>query len=175
MYGRCLSILRNRAQRILDEAYDTHGVQWRWMTNKLRLRDRREIRITDWCLANTEEYSDGSRLDEAAAAATTSMAEYLGTHATVMDAELLGICLALESRHTSIALDSQAAITRAALLYTEPARSWIELRLQESCRKGCTVAWVRGHSGVVGNEQADRRANLRAYGGRVMGLADVDP
>lgn len=112
-------------------------------------------------------------MEGATAAASRSNAEYLGMHATVMDAELLGICLALESNHTKIALDSQAAMTRAALLYTEPARSWIGLRLQKACRMKSTIAWVKGHYGVVGNEEADRRANTRAYGGRVMGLADV--
>lgn len=33
--------------------------------------------------------------------------------------------------------------------------------------------WVKGHSGVAGNEDADRRANLRAYGGRVTGMPNV--
>ena len=95
----------------------------RWMSREKRLKDRCEIRVTDWCPLNTGEYTDGSLLEGAAAAVTTVVAEYLGTQTTVMDAELLGICLALESNHTSIALDSQAAITRAASLYTEPARS----------------------------------------------------
>lgn len=70
---------------------------------------------------------------------------------------------ALESHQTS-----QAAIGRAIQLYTEPARSWVELRIQKACRSSCTLMWVRGHAGVWGNEEADRRANLRAYGGRVM-------
>ena len=37
---------------------------------------------------------------------------------TVMDAEMLGISIALEAGHTKIALDSQGAISRAAQLAT---------------------------------------------------------
>ena len=34
------------------------------------------------------------------------------------------------------------------------------------------LTWVRGHTGVQGNEEADRKANLAAYGGRVTGKPD---
>lgn len=83
------------------------------MSEEYPLASRQEIRIQDWSEVQTEEYSDGSRLHEAAAAGTTRTAEYLGGHATVMDAEMVGVCLAIETRHNKIALDSQAAIIRA--------------------------------------------------------------
>lgn len=60
------------------------------MTDVQRLEHRQEIQIADWCPTEVQEYTDGSRLEGAAAAASTTKAEYLGTHATVMDAELLG-------------------------------------------------------------------------------------
>ena len=123
--------------------------------------------------AETTEYTDGSRLQQAAAASTTRIAEYLGLHATVIDAELLGIGLALGQGYSKIALDSQSAITRASQLFYTPARSWVELRIQKACKTGYTLMWVKGHSDVQGNVEADRRANLRAYGGRVMACPDV--
>ena len=33
--------------------------------------------------------------------------------------------------------------------------------------------WVKGHSGVKDNVDADQKANLRAYGGRVVGRTDI--
>lgn len=117
--------------------------------------------------------TDGSRLEEAAAAATTSKVEYLGRHATVMDAELLGICLALESGNNKIALDSQAAMTRATLLYTagevmDRAKVAKSLSDNEYGLMGERSLRNRGKRAL-----ADRRANTMAYGGRVMGLADI--
>ena len=173
MYGRHLPVLKNVAERILRQAYEGHGnIQWQWMTEEIPLSQRQEMTIREWDIAQTQEYSDGSRLGGAAAAGTTRDTQYLELHATVMDAEMLAICMALTSGSKTIALDSQVAISRASQLYTEPARSWIELQMQKAALAGSTLMWVKGHSGVKGNEEADRRANLRAYGGRVMQLTE---
>ena len=77
-----------------------------------------------------------------------------------MDAEMLGVHLAMTAGHSRIALDSQAAIQRIEQLYTKPARSWIELDLQRANMMGCTVMWVKGHAGIRENEEANKRANL---------------
>lgn len=124
VYGRHLPILglRDTAQTILTQAYiwdSQHPVlQWNWMTEfeTCPLTDRKEVMVREWHQDQTEEYRDRSRVEEAAAGATTRETGYLGKHATVMDAEILGISLALESGRRNIALDSQAAITRNAAI-----------------------------------------------------------
>ena len=88
-------------------------------------------------------------------------------HATVMDAEMVGVLLALQDGSRCVALDSQGAMQRLEHLYTQPARSWIEERLQLANTEGCEIMWVKGHAGVDGNEVADKSAKIRAYGGRV--------
>lgn len=47
VYGRCLPSLRDTAQKILDQAYDTHNVQWRWMSDTCSLSERYEVSVQE--------------------------------------------------------------------------------------------------------------------------------
>ena len=173
VYGRHLPALRYIAEKILRQRYEGCNIQFNWIEQQVRMADRMPFAIQDLDGDRVQEYSDGSRLDEAAAAATTKRAKYLGTYATVMDAEMTGVLLAIEDGDSCVALDSQGAVQRLEQLYTQPARSWIEAQLQAKNKEGCTVMWVRGHAGVKGNEIADSNARIRAYGGRVMHQPNV--
>ena len=127
VYGRHLPALRQIAAKILEERYEGHNVQFEWMEEEVRMNDHQPFRIEEYNAEQTEEYSDGSRLGGAAAAGTSRQARYLGLCGTIMDAEMAGVLLALQHGYSRIALDSQAVIQRMNQLYTEPARSWIEI------------------------------------------------
>ena len=168
VYGRHLPELRPIAEKILQQRYEVHNVQFRWMEHQIDMAERKPCVIRQLNLQVVEEYSDGSRLDGAAAAATSRRAEFLGMHATVTDAEMVGVLLAQQDGSGCVVLDSQGAIQRLEHLYTQPARSWIAEQLQLANREGCEVMCVKGHAGVEGNEVADKKAEIRAYGGRVV-------
>jgi len=107
-----------------------------------------------------EEWSDGSRLEGRAAGGTRTEAMYLGTMATVADAEEVGVTLAWE-RCDTVALDSQGVIQRIVDLMYLPPRSWIEERLVGQTReRPRRLMGVKGNK-VVSLAQAARRAPTR--------------
>ena len=118
VYGRYLPELRHVAEKILQQWYEGYNVQFKWMKRQLNLAEKKPFTIRDLNLEVVEEYSDGSRLDGAAAAATSRRAVYLGMHASVTDSAMVEVLLALEDESRCVALDSQGAIQKLEQLYT---------------------------------------------------------
>ena len=110
-------------------------------------------------------YTDGSRIEGQTAAATITQAIFLGRYATVMDAELLAVAMGWEIGDTVIT-DSQSAIGRIRNLQMEFPKGWIEERVVKAAKEGGKkLAWVKGHSAVMGNELADLRAKKDVWEG----------
>jgi len=164
VYARHLPELRKVAEPILQEVLD-EDVELRWMEGT---KPGKGVVVIEQLDENAvEEWSDGSRVGGRAAGATRSREWYLGEWAPVADAEEVEVALAWEE-YDRVALDTQGAIQRIYNLQhdTRP-RSWIEERLwaqmQERPR---TLMWVKGHTGVKGNKEADKRAGREAKIGR---------
>jgi len=98
---------------------------------------------------------------------------FLGTMATVADAEALGVKLAWEGVDC-VALDSQGVLRRTWNLQYEDPQSWIEEALKKQMQERSGVLmWVKGHSGEVRNEEADRRAKMEVEMGWRMQKPDI--
>ena len=55
---------------------------------------------------------------------------------------------------------------------TKP-KGWIEERVVRAARGGKEIAWVKGHSGVLGNEMADLRAKREVWMGARRGDQNI--
>jgi len=170
VYGRHVPELKEVAEPIIREWVE-EDAQLRWM-NGTKGRGR-EIRVEELDIRRVEEWTDGSRMEGRAAAATRTKGEYLGTMATVADAEELGVSIAWEENEV-VALDSKGVIQRIQSLAHRQPRSWIEERLVEQMEeRPRTLMWVKGHDGIEGNELADRKAKEEVSRGVWMNKPDI--
>jgi len=108
-------------------------------------------------------YTDGSRFEGVAAGATAESGLFLGDLPTVIDAEMVGIAGALEEGYSVVGSDSQVATGRCLNLAcgAQVARPWIDekaVKALKGLEGKATLMCVKGHSGVEGNELADKRA-----------------
>ena len=70
-----------------------------WLGDPIPRDKRKEVKNSELVIEEVQECSDGSRRDRAGAGANTADVEYLGRYATVMGAELQGICLSWDKGH----------------------------------------------------------------------------
>jgi len=168
--GRHIPELRKVAEPILREWIE-EDAELRWMEGSTT--EPRKLKVTELVEERVEEWTDGSRMDGRAAAATRAKAEYLGTMATVADAEELGVSLAWQE-YDVVALDSKGVIQRVLGLMHNQPRSWIEEKLvRQMTERPRELMWVKGHDVVEGNEIADERAKREVRRGRRMHKPDI--
>jgi len=135
---------------VIDKGPQQQWAELWWVEG---INGRRRVRVVELEEDKVEEWTDGSRMEGRAAAATRMSVQYLGAMATIADLEALGVSLAWE-RCDVVALDSKGVIQKIQGLEHQAPRSWIEERLaSQMVERPRTLMWVKGHDGVEGNER----------------------
>jgi len=143
VYGRHLPGLREVAEPIVREWVE-EDVELRWMEG---IRGMRNVHVRDLDIEKVEEWTDGSRMEGRAAAATRTRAKYLETMSTIADAEELGVSMAWEKCDV-VALDSKGVMERILGLTHQQPRSWIEEKLvRQMIERPRTLMWVKATMG----------------------------
>jgi len=169
VYGRHLPELREIAEPILREEVE-EDAELRWMGEEGAGERKGKVKEEKLDEDRVEEWTDGSRMEGGTA---TTEARYLGTMATVADAEELGVSMGWE-KHDVVALDSKGVIQRILALRDQKPRSWIEEKLvKQMVERKRTLMWVKGHSGIEGNEKADKKAKEGVEMGQRMHMPDI--
>ena len=103
-----------------------------------------------------------------------------GSSCSVADGERLAIALASEEEEVDMIWqlsDSQAAIQAVRNLSKgKPPRSHIECRIKKALldrTRDIGILWIKGHIGIPGNEEADKRAEFESILGELSGARRI--
>ena len=160
VYARHEPQLLPRAKRILEEDLWTEP-KMIWMEGVETGRGTMTAQVSEDMIERQQRgeaigYTDGSRMEGVAAGESAEGSFFLGTLATVMDAEMVGIAGAWEEGYDTVATDSRVAITRCVNITAGTHHGL--MRKSSKPRGKLNLIWVKGHAGEEGNEAADRKA-----------------
>ena len=164
MYGRHLPELRGIAEAIIREVIEEDS-ELRWVNGDIP--EGRYVSVEELDEDAVEKWLDGSRINGRAAAATRDAEGYLGTMATVADAEELGVSLAWEKCDV-VALDIQGVISWIQELMPTPVMD----RGETDETNGGTAEKTDVGTGAPGSG-GERGGGRQGEGGSMVGREDT--